>query len=218
MTLYNYVEDRGALDALVVDGVPRDMTLPHSPSPDWRVDVHRLAEEVWRAVRLNPNAIPLVLARRSHSEAFLDIAEALLAALARSGLDGEDLLVAFRAVTTLATAFAQTELTGSLSTRGGPAATVDRFRSLPAERYPRLVEIAGAALTSTPENEFRRGLEALLDGLRAGLAAGDNRDAHRLRTITRSTYVGYWPDAVDQTRSLVDSALGCTRVVPQPTR
>lgn len=168
MTLYNYVDDRGALDALVVDGVLRDITLPHSPSPDWRVDVHQLAEQVWRAVRVHPNAIPLVLARRSHSTSFLDVAEALLAALARSGLDGEDLLAAFRAVTTLATAFAQTELTGSLSTRdGGPDATIDRFRSLPTERYPRLVEIAGAARTSTPETEFRRGLEALLKGLRS---------------------------------------------------
>jgi AcrR family transcriptional regulator len=168
MTLYNYVDDRGALDALVVDGVLRDVTLPDSPSLDWRVDVRRLAEEVWHAVRVHPNAIPLVLARRSHSETFLDLAEALLAALARSGLDGEDLLAAFRAVTTLATAFAQTELTGPLSTRdGGPDATVDRFRSLPTERYPRLVEIAGATRTSTPETEFRRGLEALLDGLQA---------------------------------------------------
>jgi hypothetical protein len=168
MTLYNYVNDRGALDALVVDGVLRAITLPHSPSSDWRVDVHRLAEELWRAVRVHPNAIPLVLARRSHSETFLDAAEALLAALARSGLSGEDLLVAFRAVTTLATGFAQTELTGPLSSRnGGPDATIDRFRSLPTERYPRLTEIAGAARTSTPEIEFRRGLEALLDGIQA---------------------------------------------------
>ncbi|GAA1325738.1 TetR/AcrR family transcriptional regulator [Pseudonocardia xinjiangensis] len=166
MTLYNYVADRAALDALVVDGVLRGITIPHSPSSDWRVDVRGLAEELWRAVRPHPNAIPLVLARRSQSETFLDAAEALLAALARSGLDGEDLLVAFRAVTTLAAAFAQTELTGPLSARnGGADATIDRFRSLPTERYPRLIEIAGVARTSTPEAEFRRGLEALLDGL-----------------------------------------------------
>lgn len=40
---------------------------------------------------------------------------------------------------------------------------------------------------------------------------------HTTPTVTLSTYVGYWPDAVDQTRSLVDSALGCTVVVPQAT-
>jgi len=37
---------------------------------------------------------------------------------------------------------------------------------------------------------------------------------HTTPTVTLNTYVGYWPDAVDQTRTLVDSALGCTAVVP----
>jgi hypothetical protein len=36
---------------------------------------------------------------------------------------------------------------------------------------------------------------------------------HTTPTVTLSTYVGYWPDAVDQTRTLLDSALGCTGVV-----
>ncbi|GHF71958.1 hypothetical protein GCM10017566_52150 [Amycolatopsis bartoniae] len=38
---------------------------------------------------------------------------------------------------------------------------------------------------------------------------------HTTPTVTLNTYVGYWPDAVDQTRSLVDSALGCTGDVPE---
>lgn len=37
---------------------------------------------------------------------------------------------------------------------------------------------------------------------------------HTTPTITLNTYVGYWPDALDRTRSLVDAALGCTRSVP----
>ncbi|WP_225439940.1 tyrosine-type recombinase/integrase [Amycolatopsis eburnea] len=40
---------------------------------------------------------------------------------------------------------------------------------------------------------------------------------HTTPTVTLNTYVGYWPDAVDQTRTLVDSALGCTGVVPTGT-
>lgn len=41
---------------------------------------------------------------------------------------------------------------------------------------------------------------------------------HTTPTITLNTYVGFWPDAIDQTRTLVDSALGCTRVVPEGRR
>ena len=33
---------------------------------------------------------------------------------------------------------------------------------------------------------------------------------HTTPTITLNTYVGYWPDAIDPTRTLVDAALGCT--------
>lgn len=40
---------------------------------------------------------------------------------------------------------------------------------------------------------------------------------HTTPTVTLNTYVGYWPDAVDQARTLVDFALGCTRVVPTGT-
>lgn len=37
---------------------------------------------------------------------------------------------------------------------------------------------------------------------------------HTTPTVTPNTYVGYWPDAVDQTRTLVDSALSRTGSVP----
>lgn len=38
---------------------------------------------------------------------------------------------------------------------------------------------------------------------------------HTTPMITLNTYVGYWPDALERTRSLVDAALGCTRFVPE---
>ncbi|MGH3567287.1 MAG: tyrosine-type recombinase/integrase [Pseudonocardia sp.] len=37
---------------------------------------------------------------------------------------------------------------------------------------------------------------------------------HTTPTITLNTYVGFWPDAIDQTRTVVDSAFRCTEVVP----
>lgn len=166
MTLYNYVDDPAALEALVVDRVLRDATPLPAPTADWRADVSAIAEAVWRAVRPHPHVIPLILARRSRSALFTDTAEALLAGLARSGRQGADLLVAFRAVATLATSFAMTELAGPLTTsREDPDAVIDRFRSLPRDRYPHLIAIAEAARTSEPEAEFRAGLAALVDGL-----------------------------------------------------
>lgn len=41
---------------------------------------------------------------------------------------------------------------------------------------------------------------------------------HTTPMTTLNTYVGYWPDALDRTRSLVDAALSCTRSVPEVSR
>ncbi len=38
---------------------------------------------------------------------------------------------------------------------------------------------------------------------------------HTTPTITLNTCVGYWPDALDRTRSLVDAALSCTQSIPR---
>ena len=39
------------------------------------------------------------------------------------------------------------------------------MRALPKQRYPRLIEIGTAAVTSDAEREFRNGLDAVLAGL-----------------------------------------------------
>jgi hypothetical protein len=77
------------------------------------------------------------------------------------------LLIAFRSVQALIMGFAQVELAGPLSRAAGerPQAVIRRFRSLPRERYPHLIEIATAATTSQAEDEFRAGLDLLLSGL-----------------------------------------------------
>ena len=166
MTLYNYMDSHSDLFAMAVDAAIRDISLPDQPHPDWRDDARAICHAVWRAVRPHPNAIPLILARRSRSSRYLDIAEALLRALARSGRSDHELLIAFRAASTLATAFPQTEVGSGLSTgEGTPADVIDRFAQLDAGAYPKLREIADAARTSDPETEFLQSIDALLEGL-----------------------------------------------------
>jgi AcrR family transcriptional regulator len=167
MTLYNHVRNRADLDVLLVDAVFAEARWPRTARADWRDEVEAIAAAGWRAARAHPSVVPLILTRRSRSLPLLELSEALLAALARSGRSGRELLVAFRAVTALTVGFAQAELAGPLSVEAGERAAdvIARFRALPAERYPRLREIASAAVTSDPEREFREGLRALLAGL-----------------------------------------------------
>ncbi|SDH58987.1 regulatory protein, tetR family [Actinokineospora alba] len=164
MTLYNHVEHRADLDLLVVDAVTASVRLPE-PSDDWRVDVEGIACALWQAARAHPQAIPLILTRRSRSAAVLDVSEALACALARGGRTGADLLVAFRAVIGMVGGFAQAELTSPLAVE--PAGDVIERIQAEGSRYPCLAGIAESARGSEPEAEFLGALRALLAGLNA---------------------------------------------------
>ncbi|MFI2476430.1 TetR/AcrR family transcriptional regulator C-terminal domain-containing protein [Nocardia xishanensis] len=168
MTIYNYVDGREGLEELVTEAVMIE-TQWTDTGGDWATRVFAIAEAMWRAVRAHPHVIPLILTRRSFDIPTLVPAEALLQALADSGRSGLDLLVAFRAVSGFVTGFAQAELANPLSApaRGDRAAATDRVVRLPADRFPRLIEIAHAAAAGDPETEFRDGLRIVLAGLRA---------------------------------------------------
>ena len=167
MTLYNHVKDRADLDVLVADAVLGDVRWAATRPDDWRESAAEIATAMWRAVRAHPRAIPLILTRRTRSRVVLDTAEVLLDALARSGRRGAELLHAFRAVTAFVVGAALGELSGTLAVQAGePAAkAIARVRALPADRYPRLREIARAAARSKAEREFESGLRSLLAGL-----------------------------------------------------
>lgn len=167
MTLYNYVPQREGLDLLVIEAVIAQVRWERGPFADWKDEVRAIASALWRAVRAHPNAIPLILTRRSRAPAMFEVTEALLTALARSSRSGADLLVAFRAVSALVMGLAQAELAGPLSLQAMESAedTIARFRALPADRFAHLIDIASAALGSTPEQEFQASLDLLLAGL-----------------------------------------------------
>lgn len=169
MTLYNYVATREELDTLVVEAVAAGAKWSHPAGCDWEHELINVARAIWSAVRQHPHAVPLILTRRSRSPAVLNVAEALLAPLARAGLEGGALLVAFRSVTALIIGLAQGELAGPLALKAGESAgeTIARFRALPPDRFPRLREAAGAAARSSPDQEFDASLQLLVSGLKA---------------------------------------------------
>jgi AcrR family transcriptional regulator len=186
MTLYNHVADRADLEVLVVDAVVSEVRLPRTRAEDWRAEVRAIATAMWRAVRVHPQAIPLIATRRTRSPAALAFAESLLAALSRSGRSGRDLLIAFRAVSAFVLGFAQAELAGPLAAASGEPgdAVVARMRALPRDRYPRMVEVATAAAKSDVAREFRSALDVLIAGLAVGAATRAHRSSRRTTART----------------------------------
>ncbi|WP_428673130.1 TetR/AcrR family transcriptional regulator C-terminal domain-containing protein [Reyranella sp.] len=181
MTLYNYVEGRDGLEALLVGAVMAEMVPPAMTGDDWSADVCAIATAMWHAVRRHPNVIPLILNRRADDVATLQAVEGLLEALAQSGRTGFELLAAFRLVSSFVTGFALSEVTGLLArTPGGTAPELQaRLAALTQGRLARLAEIAAVGVPGNPEREFRAGLDIVIAGLKA--SNGSERRATKAR-------------------------------------
>jgi len=174
MTLYNYVEDRGQLEELVAEGVISGVKLPE-PSPDWLMDVRAVATAMWQAVRRHPNAVTLVLTRRTVSPSSYAPAERLVEALSRGSLDDVSLLAAFRAVLALVMGSAQVELAGPLAGPDRDAAQVAmaaHIGRLAGAEHPRLAALARTSQQSSAVADFDRALDMLLVGVQSRSCSG----------------------------------------------
>ncbi|QLL10331.1 TetR/AcrR family transcriptional regulator C-terminal domain-containing protein [Mycobacterium vicinigordonae] len=167
MTLYNYVRDRGELEELVAEAVITEVKVPVK-SDNWCSDVRAIALAMWETLRRHPNAIPLVLTRRTVSASSYLAADRLIAALTRAGLDAEDLLASFRAVLGLVMGSAQAELAGPLAGPGRDreqVAVAARIGRLAGEEHPHIAALSQVSQQSTAAADFERGLNILLVGI-----------------------------------------------------
>ena len=163
MSLYRYVDDREQLERLVVDLVLSAVNLDLPPGEPWRERVIMLAERVRAAVGAHAAVVPLLLVHRHAAEGSRRFGEAMLGLLSEGGFTGEDRVVAFRTLLSYVLGALQYQYLGPLP--GAGTATLAR---LPQAEYPLLAETARNAQQIPPDVEFRRGLDVILRGLRAG--------------------------------------------------
>lgn len=169
MTLYNYVTDRGALEELVAEAVIAEVEVPE-PSDDWCTDVRAIAFALWETVRRHPNAVPLVLTRRTVSASSYLAAERLIAALKRAELADEDVLAGFRAVLGLVMGSAQAELAGPLTGADRADEQLEvaaRIGKLAGVEHPHMAALSQVSRQSSAAADFERGLGMLLAGIKS---------------------------------------------------
>ena len=178
MTLYNYVDSREQLEALVVDAAFAEAKLPSPRSNGrWQQQVTRIGLALADVIRAHPDVAPLVLTRQSMSPDVLRPAEALLEALSSSGIRGAQLLAAFRTVLATITGVIQADVAGPMSQRRGQekSQVLDRFADLDRAAYPRLVELSATARTSTLAQELKAALAIVIAGIEAGFESDESR-------------------------------------------
>jgi AcrR family transcriptional regulator len=174
-SLYAHVANKRELDQLLVDRAAEDMKLPAEPDPArWQEQLKEAMREMLRVMRANPGVARVAIGQVRLGERALLNTERILAILKAGKLPDQaagwavDLIplyvtaVAFEETVQGARAGSPEEIEGFVAELRG------YFDSLPADRFPLTVALAGSLAAGTGSDErFEFGLAVITAGLAA---------------------------------------------------
>jgi AcrR family transcriptional regulator len=171
MSLYRHVPSKEALLDGIVELIVLEIDVPPAADGDWEQACRRIAHSYRRAAHAHPEAFPLVTTRPLNTPEALRRVDANFEILRRAGFDAQATIVAFRTVAAYVRGFALEEVTGrALGARADASERQLDPRTLSAEEFPRVAELAPRLVAADRGAEFDRGLDLILTGLRAELA------------------------------------------------
>jgi AcrR family transcriptional regulator len=169
-TLYRYVAGKDEVLVLVADAIVGETQLRHPvEGMGWREVLEESARAMRTVLSSHPHVAALLATAVPVGPNSLRGRDVVLGLLLERGFDGALAADVYTALAHQVLASVLQEpmddfRTGGLGT--SKALTLrDFYRSLPAEDYPHLVELADELTTRTPEEEFEFGLACLLDGV-----------------------------------------------------
>ena len=178
MTLYWYVKNKDEVLDLVADRMLAGIAIP-PPDVDWQVAAREVATDVRAAALRHAAAVPIMVGRGSFGPNGLGLTEQSLRVFAAAGFDDDDAADAYFAISNFVWGFcAQQTASASLSSRPGFDVKAyygmvrQYIENLPADRYPNLQRSAQRIFNASLDERFRFGLDCLIAGLEARLAAG----------------------------------------------
>ena len=179
-SVYWHVRDKEELLDLVFDRVIGEIEVPEPEPSRWRGQVAEVAREMRRVTNSHRDIARVQLGRFPLGPNALTFSEGLHAILRSGGLPDRTSAYAGQLLPLYVSAFALEEGSGLRSPSGEEASPEDvlgairgYLGSLPAERFPNLVALAGDITGGDPDERFEFGLELLLDGLERSLTRGD---------------------------------------------
>ena len=169
MTLYGYFRNKGELLDALVDAAVEDAEELRTDGP-WRDRLRDAVMTGRRSMLRHPALVELRFRRPVLRPEALRFAETIMVILTGAGLPRDEAARGFRLLFTFLFGYAALSPAGAEETAGRSARSA--LAALPPERYPALtaaVEEAAAAMGG--EETFAFGLDLILDGLAARLAA-----------------------------------------------
>jgi len=159
MSLYRYVASREALEALVVGRVFAGVDLRPPRTGPWTRRVAGQLQHLRGVLSSHPQLLPLMVLRGPSAPHLMTWLEGLLALLAEAGFTPDARVIAARTLGSYAIGAVQLEQLGPARGRAAELA------GAPRAAFPLLRETAARARRLTADEEFQRGVAAVLRGL-----------------------------------------------------
>jgi len=177
MTIYWYVQNKEEVLDLVADRILAGVEIP-PPGGDWRVAGRTAAVSVRQRMMAHARAVVVMVGRGSFGPNGMRMIEQALAIFRAAGFDDIEAADAYFAFSNYVTGFCLMQTT-TVAVAGRP--DIDRrtyaqmvasyIASLPPELYPNLQAAAPRIFTASLDDRFSFGVECLIGGLEAKLAA-----------------------------------------------
>ncbi len=170
MALYRHVSNKDDLMEGVLDRAVAGVDLP-DPGLGWRDGLAALADSIRTTMLRHPAIAARVIDRPSLGPASLVVGEFGLGVMREAGFSDQDATRGLNLVLVYTLGFVALEVPRLPGTAGAEAldqADVDRaYDALPSDRYPHTAAVRPRAHDIVSEDQFRFGLDSILDGIAA---------------------------------------------------
>ncbi len=174
-TLYRHLVGRDELMAYVVDRILGEVEMEGGADAleaiSWQDAAARGANALYDVLKSHPNALPLLPSQVPVGPNALAHRERSLAVLLARGFPLELAARAYTAIANYVVGFALQQHAPGAPRRSDAERLRDLYRALDADSYPATVAAAEELTSVAPAEEFRFGLQLVLDGI--GLARED---------------------------------------------
>lgn len=178
--MYRHFRSKDELQLAICDRLLGEMLASLAPSEGWRETLRDMSWKAWTTYHRHPHLAHLLSLSPEVLEHHERLTEIALSALTAAGLTGADAALSYHLLVGYTSGFASASAQTSIGDGADAAAWRRSYAMLPAEAFPNCVRLA-PVLFPDAEEQFRFGIELILDGIERTVAQRTGTATRRAR-------------------------------------